>query len=131
MERCLSDISVENKKLPWYVSYFHAVVVAFLQLIFGKMTINEKIFELFLISVYTWWKEHNAIESFFDRNTVFSNYNLLSSISSFHGHLKYIETLRTVVKWSMKWTYSIQWDPIELFFSRYAFFLRLYVKHLT
>ena len=35
----------------------------------------------------------------------------------------YIETLWKVVKWSMKWPYSIQWDHIEMFYFRHTFFL--------
>ena len=48
-------------------------------------------------------------------------------ITSFFGHFTYLETLRKVVKWSMKWPFSIQCDPIEMFCSRYTLFLWLYM----
>ena len=47
-------------------------------------------------------------------------------ITSFYGHFTAIETLWKVVKWSMKWPYSIQWEPIEMFCFRHIFFLWSY-----
>ena len=43
-------------------------------------------------------------------------------ITYFCGHFTYIETLWKVMKWSMKWPYSIQWGPVEMFCSRHTFF---------
>ena len=58
-----------------------------------------------------------------------SNFEFYHSllITSFCGHLMYIETLWKVVKWSMKWPYSIQRDLIEMFCSRHTFSLWPYM----
>ena len=52
--------------------------------------------------------------------------SMIQDITSFCGHFTYLETLCKVVKWSMKWPNSIQWDPIEIFCSKHILFVTIY-----
>ena len=56
-----------------------------------------------------------------------TKFTVSAFIASFSWHFTYTETLWKVVKWSMKWPYSIQWGPIEMFWSsRTSFFMTIW-----
>ena len=120
---CLVDVNPEHAE---YRKLFRT------RILFHRINGKEKITPcfcscwVFMMLKYTWilksqketlkWRNWNS----------FLRINV-PIITSFCGHLMYIETLWKVMNWSIKWPYSTQWDQIEIFRPRHTFlFVTMY-----